>query len=125
MEQKRMSVGGKIWWILNPAVIFVIVVFIWGIIAAIFEIDTDSGIANIVSIALTIPVAIFFMKRDTNRHNLSPDKNVKTGVLTWAAIVLCLGGYCVFFNFLTSVVGIRDIFPSFNESAAELYAGTP
>jgi membrane protease YdiL (CAAX protease family) len=112
MEQKKMSVIGKIWWIIYPALLFyginlvvqmivAIVVMVVGMangsIAAgsMPDLSYESSLmqtilytSTIVGGFATIILGLLFIKRDRKVHGLVRDKLQKSSALSWVAIVI-------------------------------------
>jgi membrane protease YdiL (CAAX protease family) len=131
---KKMGVGGKIWWVIYPFLMFLgvqimialIGVFTMLIVAGIhsasnpaasFDVSTDSvamDITNyatsIVSGAILLFLGIMFMKRDCNTHGLVRDKSQESSVFSWIAVVLAAVGFCLFGNTRIELTSIMDYF---------------
>jgi membrane protease YdiL (CAAX protease family) len=154
MEQKKMSVIGKIWWVIYPVLLFIgiqlvvqfIIGFILGFIAAVnvtvdmsdsaayFEAVTTETtdlltkniiLMNIISQAVTIPLAVLFVVRDTKRRGLDMGKNVPTGAVSWIAIIFTFIGYTIFYNLFVAITGLNEMYPSMQESLQQLYNNNP
>jgi membrane protease YdiL (CAAX protease family) len=74
---------------------------------------------------IPIPFAVLLMKRDIKCRALDGGEPKKTGVLSWVAIFFGFAGYCLFFNFFVTITRLREMFPSFDESAAADYENPP
>jgi membrane protease YdiL (CAAX protease family) len=135
MEQNQMGVGGKIWWVVYPFLLFLgiqitigffgsfIMIITAGVQQALnpgvaVDLSIDSPIMTITNYATTIVagvisllLGIMFMKRDSNTHGLVRDKSQSSSPLSWIAVILAAVGFCLFGNGLIEITDIMQYFP--------------
>ncbi|MDR0903230.1 MAG: CPBP family intramembrane metalloprotease [Ruminococcus sp.] len=144
MEQKKMSVIGKIWWVIYPALLYfgvnlasqllvAVVVMVIGLTQGTIipgtSPDTSFGSplmttiiygSTILSGVVTITLGVLFMKRDNKRHGLVRDKLKRGTALSWVAIILIAASLIWVSAGLTQL--LADYSPAHEETAQMLAA---
>jgi membrane protease YdiL (CAAX protease family) len=143
MEQKRMNVIWKIWWVIYPALLCLAIRFVVGQIfnnivlrvgiaqgditpANISDMSYDSpymktvyyGI-TILSGIITIIFGVYFMKRDKKTHGLVNDRFQRNSVLTWVAVTIISFGLIGFSGGITQLTA--EYSPT-HEQTIEIFA---
>jgi membrane protease YdiL (CAAX protease family) len=112
MQQKKMSVIGKIWWVIYPALLYLgvslVCQFLVSIVVTIIAFATGSitpgstpdtsfdsplmqtiiFISTILSGVITIFLGIIFIRHDRKAHGLVRDKMQPSSALSWVTIVI-------------------------------------